>query len=291
MVFSGMTDAIAPEGLDILRKAGIPVFTSPKRMADTMAKLAEYHEARQRLAPAESQATTEFAAPALPPDATSLNEHDSKRLIAAAGVPVTQDHLLPLDPDMALCNSLKFPLALKIVSPDIAHKTDIGGVQLNIQTPAELATAAADMVARIRIAAPQAHLGGLLASEMIGDGVETLVGVINDPGFGPVVAFGLGGIHAEILHDVAYRVAPFGTGDAHAMIGELRARALFGSVRGRAALDVDALAATLVRVSELAWALRERLDEMDINPLLVRPLGCGVAAADALVVLRAEQTS
>jgi acyl-CoA synthetase (NDP forming) len=106
-----------------------------------------------------------------------------------------------------------------------------------------------------------------------------------------VVAFGLGGIYTEVLRDVAYRVAPFGLQEAHSMIRELRARAIFDGIRGKPALDVDALATTLVRISELAWTLRERLVEMDVNPLLVRPRGLGVIAADALLVLRAGATT
>jgi acetate---CoA ligase (ADP-forming) len=101
-----------------------------------------------------------------------------------------------------------------------------------------------------------------------------------------VVAFGLGGVLAEMLKDVTYRIAPFGVDDAHAMIRELRAHALFDGIRGRPPADIDALANALVRVSELAWNLRERLAELDVNPLIVRPRGLGVAAADALVVLR-----
>lgn len=120
---------------------------------------------------------------------------------------------------------LGFPLALKIVSPDIAHKTDIGGVRLNIRDTTELAATASDIVVNSRRAAPQARLTGLLASEMVSDGIETIVGVINDLGFGPVVAFGLGGIYTEILRDVAYRVAPFALEDARAMLDELSSRA------------------------------------------------------------------
>ncbi len=287
LVFSAMTGELAPEGLEILRRAGIPVLPSPKRVAAAMARLADYSEARERVQRSGAEpAPGAIAAFTLPSGAVTLHEHESKRLIAAAGVPVTRDRLLPLEPGGSAGADLNFPLALKIVSPDIAHKTDIGGVRLNVRDTAELAAAAADIVANIRRAAPQARLTGLLASEMVSDGVETIVGVINDPGFGPVVAFGLGGIYTEVLRDVAYRVAPFGLEDARAMLGELRSRAIFGGVRGRPALDVDALALTLVRVSELAWTLRERLSELDINPLLVRPQGRGVIAADALVVLR-----
>lgn len=287
VVFSGMTEALAPEGLQHLRAAGIPVLTSPKRVAAAMAQLADYSEALAWI-PQSDAATpaAEMAMPDLPPGPATLNEYDSKRVIAAAGVPVTRDRLIPLDPGAGACADLRFPLALKIVSPDIAHKTDIGAVRLNIADAKQLATAAAEIVSNARGAAPQARLDGLLASEMVSDGVETIVGVVNDPAFGPVVAFGLGGVLTETLRDVTYRVAPFGLKDARAMLGELRGQAIFGGVRGRPALDVEALALTLVRISELAWKLRDRLAEMDVNPLLVRPQGRGVVAADALVVLR-----
>jgi acyl-CoA synthetase (NDP forming) len=218
--------------------------------------------------------------------AGTLSEMESKRLAAAAGIAVTTDTLLPLDVDASGGAKITYPVALKIVSPDIAHKTDVGGVRLNIRNAEELASAAAEMVARVRKAAPEAKLEGLLASPMVTGGTETLVGVINDAAFGPVVAFGLGGILTEVLHDVAYRVAPFDADEARAMIGELRARALFDGVRGGAPLDVDALADALARVSALAWQMRDDIAEMDINPLLVLPKGQGVIAADALVVMK-----
>jgi acyl-CoA synthetase (NDP forming) len=135
----------------------------------------------------------------------------------------------------------------------------------------------------VRRAAPDAALDGLLVSEMIDDGIETIVGVVNDSVFGPVVAFGLGGIFAETMRDITYRLAPFDLVTAHEMIGELRAAAILHGVRGRPAGDIEALAQVLVAVSELAWHWRAGLEEMDINPLLVRPRGRGVVAADALL--------
>ncbi|MGE4111683.1 MAG: acetate--CoA ligase family protein, partial [Burkholderiales bacterium] len=118
--------------------------------------------------------------------------------------------------------------------------------------------------------------------------IEVIVGVVNDAAFGPVVAVGLGGVYTEILHDVTYRMAPFDLAEAHSMLGELKGRALFDGVRGLPPRDTDALAQALVQVADLAWALRDRLQELDINPLLVRPQGQGVIAADALVVLRPD---
>jgi len=285
LVFSAMTEALAPEGLAKLRAAGIPVFNSPKRVASAMAVMAKYEEARRKAAhhvPSEPR----FDAPKSRQGGGTLSEVDSKRLVAAAGVSVTVDALLPLEAVASDCAQLRFPVALKIVSPDIAHKTDVGGVRLNIEDAEELARVAAEMVARVRSAKPQARLTGLLASSMVTGGVETLVGVVNDAAFGPVLAFGLGGIYTEVLRDVAYRVAPFDVDEARSMIGELRARALFEGMRGGVALDVDALAHALARISMLAWQTRDSVAEMDINPLLVLPHGQGVVAADALVVMK-----
>lgn len=287
MVFSGMNETLAPEGLKTLREAGVPVLASPKRLAATMARLADY--AAARLSSQLSDNKREFVVSHVvtaPTAARALSESDSKRWIASAGIAVTRDTLLPLAPALADCAGLPYPVALKIVSPDIAHKTDVGGVHLNIATPQALVQAAAEIVTAVRRAKPDARLTGLLASEMIRDGIEIIVGVVNDPGFGPVVALGLGGVLTEVLRDVTYRVAPFDEREARTMIGELRGRALFDGVRGRPRADSDALAAALARVSELAWQLRDRLAELDVNPLLVRPVGLGVIAADALVVLR-----
>jgi len=283
IAFSGMTSVIAEEGLRQLRAAGVPVLTSPKRVASAMARLADYAAARMR--PVEDANPAAMTLPVLPDGAVTLNEADSKSLIAAAKVPVTRDRMLPLVPGNAAAE-VQYPVALKIVSPDIAHKTDIGAVRLGIADSESLKTAAEEIVASARKAVPHARLDGVLASEMITDGVEMIVGVVNDAAFGPVVAVGLGGVYTEILHDVAYRIAPFSLADAHAMLDELKGRALLDGARGLLQRDVDALAQVLVRVAALAWTLRDRLQELDINPLLVRPRGQGVIAADALVVLR-----
>jgi acetyltransferase len=282
--FTAIPKVISEQGWDTLRKARIPLLSTPSRAAHVMGMLADYAEARRRTSGADQ--TLEISkSPVLPRAAVTLDEHHSKSILSAAGIPVTRDVLLPLIPKLADLANVPFPAALKIVSSDILHKSDLGGVRLSIGRD-EFLPAAAEMVARIREKAPAATLSGLLACEMVTDGIETIVGVVNDASFGPVVAFGLGGLWAETLKDVAYRIVPFGLEDARAMISELRARTLFGPVRGRAAVDVDALALTLVKVSALAWALRDRVAEMDINPLLVRPRGKGVVAADALLVLK-----
>jgi acetyltransferase len=289
IVFSGMTQEIAPEGLGLMRAAGIAVMPSPKRAAAAMARLADYGPALERdAARTAPPAISDIALPDLPSGAVKLDEHESKRIIATAGVRATRDHLIAVHAAHEVPADIPFPVAVKIVSPDIAHKTDIGAVRLNVPDRTAFAAAAAEVVANARRAVPGARISGILASEMVSDGLETIVGVVNDPVFGPVVAFGLGGVLVEALNDVSYRVAPFGPEEARTMIGELKARAVFDGTRGGPARDLEALAAALVQVSVLAWRLRDRLAELDINPLLVRPRGQGVVAADALIVLRQE---
>jgi acyl-CoA synthetase (NDP forming) len=292
VVFSGMDEALAPEGLELLRRAGVPVLPSPKRVAVAMARVAAHartrrmHAHRAGLSQAAGADATALLRTAGAEGPGALDEVASKRLAAAFGIPVTEDRALPLEPCAHDCAGLAYPVVLKIVSPDIAHKSDIGGVRLGIEGPDALLDAARRMVADVRHARPDARLSGLLVAPMVGGALETLVGVVNDPGFGPVVAFGLGGVLAEVLHDVSYRVAPFDAVEARSMIDDLRGRALFDGVRGSAPLDVGALATVLEQVSTLAWCLRGRLQELDINPLLVRPAGQGVIAADALAVMR-----
>ncbi len=272
-------------GTEILEKAGIPIFSSPTRVARAMHLLSAYQSARGKI---RQRAVLGAKSPAVKAYAAgTLSEHESKELLQAWRIPVTADRLLPVAPVSAAdIAGVTFPAALKIVSRDIPHKSEIGGVKLNIGNGEELAFEAGAMLARVRHAAPAAQIEGLLVAEMITDGIETIVGVVNDSVFGPVVAFGLGGIFAETLKDVTYRLAPFDSETAHEMISDLRASPILQGVRGRPAGDLAALAQTLVAVSQLAWQLRDRIEEMDINPLLVRPAGRGVVAADALLRLR-----
>lgn len=273
----------------IADEAGIPYFASPVRLANAAAVLARYAAYRERARGRDGVfATPDDAAPAESPVSSgALSESASKALASRWGIPVTRDVLVPAGEDAAArVDGMRFPLVVKVSSPDIAHKTEAGGVILGVRTKEELQEAVAEVVRRGRAYAPQARVDGALVSELIGDGVEMLAGVVNDPVFGPMVTVGLGGVQAEVLRDVSYRVAPFDVAVALEMIGELRGAALLHGFRGRRPADVDALARVLARLSEVAWVMRDRLVEMDLNPVLVRPRGSGVVAADALVVLK-----
>jgi acyl-CoA synthetase (NDP forming) len=192
---------------------------------------------------------------------------------------------VPPNGDFArLTTNLAGPFAVKIVSRDIAHKTEAGGVRLKVAAE-DLPQVANEIIARAQRYKPDAAIDGVLVSEMA-SGVEALIGVVNDEGFGPTVALGLGGVLTEVLKDVTFRIAPFDIETARDMIAELRGAKLFDGYRGSPPADKDALAAMLVEVSRMAAALGDRLKEMDINPVFVGSKGDGCVAADALIVLK-----
>jgi len=223
----------------------------------------------------------------LPPDSGTLGEHRSKQLLKLYGIPVVNEVLLkPSEVDALKSSPLAFPVAVKVESPDVPHKTEAGAIRLNIQNLADLKQAARDVISSARSHQHDARIEGVLVQEMT-SGIEVIVGAVNDPTFGPTVAFGLGGVFTELLHDVTHRFAPFDAEAAREMIAEVKGAALLNGYRGRPALDVVALADALARVSLLIADHCDRIAEIDVNPLFVREQG--VIAADALIVLKGER--
>jgi acetyltransferase len=253
-----------------------------------MGAMADFSQKRQIQA-SRSDANTrpvEKCALQLPAGAATLGEHESKSLLAKYGLPSVNGLLLNAEAIEALATSpLKFPLAIKIESPDIPHKTEAGAVKLGVNTLGDLKAAARTVLENALRYRPDARINGLLLQEMT-TGIETIVGVVNDVHFGPTVMFGLGGIMTELLHDVTYRFAPFDAATAVDMIKETKAHAMLGGFRGKPAADVDALAEYLSHISWLAADHADRIAEIDVNPLFVCEIGAGVRAADALIVLR-----
>jgi acyl-CoA synthetase (NDP forming) len=186
---------------------------------------------------------------------------------------------------------LGFPVVMKICSADIQHKTEVGGVVVGIKTVDEARKAAAALLANARERRPDARIDGILIAPMIAGGVETIVGVVRDPVFGPVVMCGLGGVFVEVLKDVTFRVAPFDEDEAHRMISEIRGRALLEGARGAAKSDVDALARMLAALSRFAADNVDAIESIDLNPVRVMPEGQGAIPLDALLVMRNERES
>jgi acetyltransferase len=275
--------AKSPEALRALTEAGVPHITTPVRLARAAAVLARFAADQRRLLPRRPPEVRMPKSLELPAGAVTLNEAESKAVLTAFGIPIAKEVMVPSGADAAAATKgLAAPFAVKIVSRDIAHKTEAGGVKLGVARDG-LADAISTVTANAKKAVPGANIDGVLVSEMA-RGIEALIGVINDESFGPVVALGLGGVLTEVLKDVTYRIAPFDIETAREMIADLRAAKLFDGYRGQPAADKEALARALVAASQMAAALAPRLKELDINPVFVGP--SGVVAADALVVLK-----
>lgn len=218
----------------------------------------------------------------------AYNEVQAMELLRLAGLPASPC-VLAGDADAAVraAASLGAACVLKVVSPDITHKSDVGGVKLNMQGDDALRSAYADILASVRQHRPDARIDGVLVAPMAPKGVECIAGVHCDPVFGPVVMFGLGGVFVEVLKDVSFRLAPFGRDDALAMIREIKGYALLQGARGTPPCDIGALAEALAALSRFAHARRADFSSVEINPLLALPEGQGVVALDA-VVIRAD---
>ena len=279
-----MLSMVVPDELKArYEAAGYPVFDDPSRAIAAIAALVRFGRsfATARRAKFLPFGTVE----SLPQGA--IGEHESKRLLAAAGIPVVEERLAADAAEaVAAFGAFGRPVALKIASPDIPHKTEIGGVLLGLADIAAVAEGFDELISRARRHRPEARLDGVLVAPMLEGGVETIIGVQRDPVFGPVVMFGLGGVFVEVLKDVTFRLAPFDDAEARAMIREIKGAALLDGERGALPADIDALAAVLARVSQFAAGHADAIESIDINPFLVLPKGQGAVALDALIVPR-----
>lgn len=218
----------------------------------------------------------------------ALSEVEAARLLGAYSLPVVPGALARSAADLeAALAAVAPPWVLKIVSPDILHKTEVGGVVLGVGSPAEAREADRGLRERVAARRPEARIDGVLVQHQVEGAVaELLLGVTQDAQFGPVVLAGLGGVFAEALEDTALRVAPVDRGEARAMLRELRGYRLLTGFRGRPPADVEALAEAIASLSALAAELEDEVAEVDLNPVLALPAGRGAAAVDALVTLR-----
>lgn len=209
----------------------------------------------------------------------------AKKLAGKIGITVTKD-ILAEDGDAAAraARAISGPVVMKIASPDIAHKSEAGGVRVNVKGDAEVKVVFGEIMDSARAYAPDAVLYGVLVSPMISGGTEVIIGIKRDPVFGAAVMLGLGGIFVEIFGDTALRVPPYGLEDARAMIRELKAYPLLAGARGKKPADIEALADALVKLGNFAHQYGDQFDSFEINPLIVLPDGQGAIAVDALLI-------
>lgn len=279
---------VAGVAYSMLDELKIPHYRSPMRCMRALAALTNHalacgrHEARKMeplLALTSNEAKAELAA-----SRTDLTEYRAKRLIARYGIPVTREELATSAADARrIAADIGFPVVLKVQSADVPHKTEAGGVRVGLKSAEDVEAAYGAILDSVRRFAPDAAIDGILVQEMVQDGVEVILGINNDPLFGPAVMFGLGGIFTEVMKDVSLRLAPVHASVAREMIREVKAYPLLAGARGRAPCDEDALVDALCRLSAMAIDLKDDLAELDINPLFVLPAGRGVKAGDALI--------
>ena len=274
----------APEVVERYRAAGYLTFEDPCRAIDAAAALTTFGQSFAKQVSAHSiQGSGEANQQDIP--VRSLSEWESRSLMARAGVPLVDARLVG-DADAAAEAAAEFdkPVAMKISAHAISHKTEIGGIELNVLTPDAARAAYSNLVERVGAAAPGANPDGVIVSPMVDGGIETILGVQVDPVFGPAVMFGLGGVFVEVFKDVAFRLAPIDRDAALEMIAETKGAALLAGARGHEPADIGALADALIALSQFAAIHGGHLESIDLNPFVVLSKGKGALALDCLVV-------
>lgn len=282
-----MGEASVQKAFEILRANGIPSFVFPEDCARGLGQLYAYAKSRdfvdaQPFSLPENPSASEFLS-AMP--SPFLGERETRTLLSCYDIPLVDGGFAQTILEaQAIAEKIGYPVAMKIVSPHILHKSDAGGIVLNLHNSAELHTAYKSMLKRVVESHPSAQIEGVLIEKMAPKGVEVIVGMKRDPSFGPLMMFGLGGIYVELFKDVAFGIAPLTSADVNRMIDNTKASALLAGIRGGAKLDREALVDLILRLSAIALN-HPQIQEMEINPLLILPDGQGVMALDARAIL------
>jgi len=280
-----------PAAIATLARAGIACYTSMPSCARAIKALVDYGAFRERLARRAAESAPppvrrDEVACALSLPGSVLTEHGSKALLARYGIPLPPEALAKSE-DEAVAAAAKIGgmVALKVQSPDILHKTEAGAVILGLSGD-HVRDGYRTVLSRAKAAHPNAHVEGVLVQAMARPGIEMILGVTCDPDYGPMLMAGLGGIHVEVLRDVAFAPVPLGRDDAARLLGELRGAALLDGVRGAKPADREALVDLIVALSRFAADHADAVAEIDLNPVIVHPKGEGLTVVDALIVKR-----
>jgi acyl-CoA synthetase (NDP forming) len=275
---------------------GIPAYGAPDVTINAMAALYEYHrmkadiasdKAAKPAAKGDIGACLKIIQKARQDGRDSLTEIEAKQVFAAYGLPVTQTLLAKSEDEaVALAKQVGFPIVMKIVSPDILHKSDAGGVKVNIQDEQGVRETYHTILAKSKAYKADANIHGIAIQEMAAWGTEVILGSVNDPSFGPTMMFGLGGIFVEVLKDVTFRVAPVGANQAVRMLDEIRGAPILAGVRGEKPRDRKAMADTIARYSQMIIDLKDEISETDANPVLLYEEGQGLRVVDARIILK-----
>ena len=292
IITSFMGEAMVKPGVTRLEAYRVPNYPFPERAALAFKAMSDYRQVLLRPTPeyvefdVDRQTTRQVFDRVREQRRLSIGDSEARQILTAYGLQIPRSEIAATpDEAVEIANQIGYPVVLKIASPDILHKTDVGGVKVGLSNAEQLRDAYELMVYRAHRYLPQAHLWGCLVQQMVpAGGQEILVGMNRDPQFGPLVTFGLGGIYVETLKDVTFRIAPFSVQSAEKMLTEIRARAILDGVRGEPPVDKAAIVDTLLRIGQLVQDFPEIL-ELDINPLMVYPQGQGAIAIDMRLVL------
>jgi acetyltransferase len=288
---SFMGEATTSAGVKILNEYLVPNYLVPERAVAAMKQM--YRQAAWQTRPlpefetfdVDKDLVRKVFATAREDGRLTIGEAEARDISKAYGIRMPRSKLAATaDEAIACAQEIGFPIVMKISSPDILHKTDVGGVRVGLRNPTEVRDAFDLMVYRATRYMPDARIWGCLVQEMVTGGREVIIGMNRDPQFGPLLMFGLGGIYVEVLKDVSFRVAPISRIEAQEMMAEIRSYNLLRGVRGEKPSDLDAMADTLLRISQLVTDFPE-IVEMDINPLMVMEAGRGAVSVDMRLVI------
>ncbi len=277
---------IVAKAIKSIEEAGMPVLRDHLHSVQALANLTWYADKMRRVAECKTEKHVhkpEKEIDELIKKPAVLAEYEAKKILAAYGIPVTREKLaVTADQAVKIARKIGYPVALKISSARIMHKTEAGGIRLNVKTDAQVRAAFRQIVANAKKYMPRADIQGVLVQEMLVSGIETIVGTIDDPVFGPCVMFGLGGVFVEALKDVSFRVAPLSRADAEEMVREIKGYSVLRGLRGKPPADMEALIDVILKVSRLVSDHKKIIKELDINPLMLFENGAKVA--DALII-------
>ncbi len=291
LVFALFGGGRVAEQLDALRRTGASAFDEPYEAVQSLGALYRHRDwLRQPQGAAETVEVDAARIQAVADQARAdgrrfLLAPEASAVLDAAGIPRPQTALArTLDEAVRSAEAIGFPVVLKVVSRDILHKSDVGGVALHLDDAGEVIDAYEAILHNCRARVPKAVIDGIEVCEMAAQGVETIVGARRDASVGPIVMFGLGGIYVEVLKDVAFRALPLGRGDAGAMLAQIRSYPLLLGVRGEKRKDTDAVQATILRVGAILQRCPD-VSDIEVNPLVVYEQGKGARAVDARILL------
>ncbi len=292
IVFSRASVSLPEYWRQLLREHQIPFLLEYRKGFRALKSLLNYHHFLQKRGTA-TQSRTRVEADLskvknlLDCAGRILTERQSKQILSEYGIPVAVESLATnVDEAVAIANQIGYPVVLKIESPEITHKTDAGAVEIGITGDAEVRAGFNRIISNAKSYNPTARINGVLVQEMVRGGREMIIGMTQDPQWGPTIVVGLGGLFVEVLKDIAIRRAPLNRSDVEAMLHELKGGRILHSFRGQAAADIDAFIEIVLRFSQLCVDLKDEVEEIDINPLLVFDIGKGAKVVDCLITRR-----